>query len=49
VLTSFLKIIFNRLNENVSSHGKATEFLVVFCLKAVTHLTNLSWSEDGGR
>lgn len=39
VLTSFLKIIFNRLNENVSSHGKKQpEFLVVL-LKAVTHLT----------
>jgi uncharacterized circularly permuted ATP-grasp superfamily protein/uncharacterized alpha-E superfamily protein len=38
-LTSFLKIIFNRLNENVSSHGKKQpEFLVVL-LKAVTHLT----------
>ncbi|MFT4983538.1 MAG: putative circularly permuted ATP-grasp superfamily protein [Flavobacterium sp.] len=38
-LTSFLKIIFNRLNENVSSNGKKQpEFLVVL-LKAVTHLT----------
>lgn len=39
VLTSFLKIIFNRLNENVSSRGKKQpEFLIVL-LKAVTHLT----------
>jgi uncharacterized circularly permuted ATP-grasp superfamily protein/uncharacterized alpha-E superfamily protein len=38
-LTSFLKIIFNKLNENVSSNGKKQpEFLVVL-LKAVTHLT----------
>jgi uncharacterized circularly permuted ATP-grasp superfamily protein/uncharacterized alpha-E superfamily protein len=39
-LTSFLKIIFNRLNENVNRHGKKQpEFLVVL-LKAVTHLTH---------
>ena len=39
VLTSFLKLIFNRLNENVSSKGKKQpEFLIVL-LKAVTHLT----------
>ncbi|WP_418262122.1 circularly permuted type 2 ATP-grasp protein [Flavobacterium faecale] len=38
-LTSFLKIIFSRLNENVNSHGKKQpEFLIVL-LKAVTHLT----------
>jgi len=39
VLTGFLKIIFNRLNENVSRRGnKQPEFLIVL-LKAVTHLT----------
>jgi hypothetical protein len=50
VLTSFLKIIFNRLNENVSSHGNSPEFLVVL-LKAVTHLTQTYpgfVGEDGG-
>ena len=39
VLTGFLKIIFNKLNENVSNHGKKQpEFLIVL-LKALTHLT----------
>ncbi|MCG9791344.1 circularly permuted type 2 ATP-grasp protein [Flavobacterium algicola] len=39
VLTGFLKIIFSRLNENVSTHGKKQpEFLIVL-LKALTHLT----------
>ncbi|WP_366186859.1 circularly permuted type 2 ATP-grasp protein [Flavobacterium ovatum] len=39
VLTGFLKIIFSRLNENVSNHGKKQpEFLIVL-LKALTHLT----------
>lgn len=38
-LRSFLKIILNRLNENVIKHGnKQPEFLVVL-LKSVTHLT----------
>ncbi|AWG20166.1 hypothetical protein FFWV33_00825 [Flavobacterium faecale] len=39
VLTGFLKIIFSRLNENVSARGKKQpEFLIVL-LKALTHLT----------
>ncbi|OYX84102.1 MAG: hypothetical protein B7Y83_09295 [Flavobacteriales bacterium 32-34-25] len=39
VLTSFLKIVFNKLNVNVSSKGKKQpEFLIVL-LKALTHLT----------
>jgi uncharacterized circularly permuted ATP-grasp superfamily protein/uncharacterized alpha-E superfamily protein len=39
VLTGFLKIIFSRLNENVSNHGKKQpEFLIVL-LKALTNLT----------
>jgi uncharacterized circularly permuted ATP-grasp superfamily protein/uncharacterized alpha-E superfamily protein len=38
-LRSFLKIILNRLNENVVKHGnKQPEFLVVL-LKSLTHLT----------
>lgn len=38
-LRSFLKIILNRLNENVTKHGnKQPEFLVVL-LKSLTHLT----------
>lgn len=38
-LTSFLKIIFNRLNENVNYKGqKQPEYLVVL-LKSLTHLT----------
>lgn len=39
ILTSFLKIIFSKLNENVSNKGKKQpEFLIVL-LKALTHLT----------
>lgn len=38
-LRSFLKIILNRLNENVTKHGnKQPDFLVVL-LKSLTHLT----------
>jgi uncharacterized circularly permuted ATP-grasp superfamily protein/uncharacterized alpha-E superfamily protein len=38
-LRSYLKIILNRLNENVTKHGnKQPEFLVVL-LKSLTHLT----------
>jgi uncharacterized circularly permuted ATP-grasp superfamily protein/uncharacterized alpha-E superfamily protein len=38
-LRSFLKIILNRLNENVTKHGnKPPDFLVVL-LKSLTHLT----------
>lgn len=39
ILTSFLKIIFNKLNENVSSKGKKQPEFLIILLKALTHLT----------